>query len=87
MKGSKSSRHGDDFTMSAKRNQSADEGAESQRRTPSRIKLPGFLIEDEVGLGDVVKRATSLVGLAPCGGCAQRAATLNRAVAFVPRHR
>jgi hypothetical protein len=49
-----------------------------------RVRLPGFLVEVEenVGLGDVIKRATSAVGLKPCGGCARRASALNRWVVF-----
>jgi hypothetical protein len=41
------------------------------------VRLPGFTADTDVGLGDVIKRATSLVGIKPCGGCVERAATLN----------
>jgi hypothetical protein len=44
--------------------------------------LPGFVKEEEVGLGDVIKRATSSAGIRPCGGCLGRAATLNRWMVF-----
>lgn len=47
-------------------------------RSSYRMRLPGFLVGTEVGLGDVIKRATLAVGIKPCGGCEQRAATLNR---------
>jgi hypothetical protein len=50
-----------------------------------RIRLPGFVAEHDVGLGDVIKRATSAIGLRPCGGCARRAATLNRWLVFTGR--
>jgi hypothetical protein len=44
-----------------------------------RMRLPGFIgAGREVGLGDVVGRATSLVGLRPCGACSRRAEALNR---------
>lgn len=33
------------------------------------IRLPGFLNENEIGMGDAIKRATSYLGVAPCGGC------------------
>jgi hypothetical protein len=46
------------------------------------VRLPGFLNEDEIGLGDVLKRVTSYVGLAPCGGCQARASTLNSWLVF-----
>jgi hypothetical protein len=49
---------------------------------PHRIRLPGFITETEVGLGDVIKRATSLAGIRPCGSCLERAATLNRWMVF-----
>ncbi len=50
-----------------------------------RIRLPGFLVDAPIGLGDVIKRATSAVGIAPCGGCDSRAATLNRWIVFTTR--
>lgn len=51
-------------------------------RQPRRIRLPGFVPDEEVGLGDVIKRATTLIGIRPCRGCDQRAAGLNRRVVF-----
>lgn len=53
-------------------------------KAPYRVRLPGFLVHEEVGLGDVVKRATSYVGIRPCGGCEGRAAGLSRRVVFSP---
>ena len=50
-----------------------------------RVRLPGFLSEDEIGLGDVIKRATSYFGVKPCGGCQGRAETLNRWMSFSGR--
>jgi hypothetical protein len=52
---------------------------------PYRLRLPGFILDEEIGLGDVIKRMTSAVGIKPCGGCARRAATLNRWIAFAGR--
>ena len=46
------------------------------------VRIPGFLADSEVGLGDVIKRATSAAGIRPCGPCRERAATLNRWMAF-----
>ncbi len=51
-------------------------------REPHRVRLPGFLVEEEIGLGDVIKRATSAVGIRPCSGCERRAAALNRWLVF-----
>ena len=53
---------------------------------PKKVRLPGFLVDEDVGLGEVIKRATSWAGITPCGGCARRAATLNRRVVFTPRN-
>ena len=47
-----------------------------------RVRLPGFVRDEEIGLGDVVKRMTYAAGIRPCGGCQKRAATLNRRVIF-----
>jgi hypothetical protein len=47
-----------------------------------RVRLPGFLLEKEVGLGDVIKRATYAIGIKPCRGCERRAETLNNWVRF-----
>lgn len=54
-------------------------------RPAHRLRLPGFIIDEDVGLGDAVKRMTYAVGIRPCGGCEQRAATLNRWFAFSGR--
>jgi hypothetical protein len=47
-----------------------------------RVRLPGFIKEEEIGLGDVVKRATYAMGIKPCGGCEKRAAALNHWMVF-----
>ena len=52
---------------------------------PQRLRLPGFIKEEAIGLGDLMKRATSYVGIKPCGGCERRAAALNRWVVFTGR--
>jgi hypothetical protein len=46
------------------------------------MRLPGFLTEQDVGLGQVIKRATASLGIRPCGGCERRAAALDRWVVF-----
>ena len=50
--------------------------------TPYKVRLPGFITGEEVGLGDVVQRMTYAMGIKPCGGCEQRAAALNRWMVF-----
>ena len=47
-----------------------------------RVRLPGFLVEEEIGLGDVIKLATYAIGIKPCAGCQRRAAALNRWMRF-----
>lgn len=54
---------------------------------PRKIRLPGFLVEHEVGLGEVIKKATYAVGITPCAGCARRAAAMDRWILFSPRSR
>ncbi|MFG2918067.1 hypothetical protein ACGF0D_34905 [Kitasatospora sp. NPDC048298] len=59
-------------------------GEKSDRRdqaagsAPRRVRLPGFVTDQDIGLGDAVKRVTSTLGIRPCGGCERRAAALNR---------
>jgi hypothetical protein len=55
-------------------------------RDPYRVRLPGFVSEEDVGLGEAIKRATSTVGISPCGGCGRRATALNRWMVFSGRH-
>ena len=31
-----------------------------------RVRLPGFLVEEDIGLGDVIKRVTYAMGVKPC---------------------
>jgi hypothetical protein len=52
-----------------------------------RVRLPGFVSDEETGLGDALKRMTSTFGIRPCGSCRRRAATLNRWVTFDGRPR
>jgi hypothetical protein len=51
-------------------------------RPARRIRLPGFVVEGEIGLGDVVKHATYAMGIKPCSGCEKRASALNRWMVF-----
>jgi hypothetical protein len=65
--------------MAKKRNKTKPEVEE---RAAHRMRLPGFLVEEEVGLGDLIKRVTYVMGIKPCRGCEKRAATLNRWMTF-----
>ena len=62
------------------------EGANQQSERPAHsVRLPGFVTDKDIGLGDVVKRMTYAVGVRPCGGCEGRAAALNRWMTFSGR--
>ena len=58
---------------------------DTSKHLPHRIRLPGFITDEEIGLGDVIKRTTSYFGMQPCGGCGRRAAVLNRWLVFTNR--
>jgi hypothetical protein len=49
---------------------------------PYRVHLPGFIGDQDIGLGDVIKRATYAIGVKPCGSCQSRATALNRWMVF-----
>lgn len=51
------------------------------------IPIPWMREGEQVGAGDVVKRATQAVGIQPCGGCQRRRRALNRRIVFVGRRR
>ena len=55
-----------------------DDQFEKDKRLPYKVRLPGFISDEDIGLGDVIKGVTSAIGIRPCGGCAHRAAALNR---------
>jgi hypothetical protein len=60
---------------------------EKRERLPHRVRLPGFVSDEEIGLGDVIKHATHYFGIRPCGGCERRATALNRWAVFTGRRR
>ena len=62
-----------------------DEAPHQGDRPPHRVRLPGFIADGEIGMGDVIKRATSYLGKHPCGGCERRADALNRWLVFTDR--
>ena len=70
-----------------KKEEAKDDEAESKEYLPHRVRLPGFILEEDVGLGSVVKRVTSTFGVRPCGGCEKRAAKLNRWLRFTSSRR
>lgn len=61
------------------------DNAEQNERQPYRVRLPGFITDADVGLGDAIKRVTSTFGIQPCSGCERRAVALNRWFVFTDR--
>jgi hypothetical protein len=59
-----------------------DSSNQEEAHHPYRVHLPGFITNEEVGLGDLIKRATSVIGIQPCSRCEQRATMLNRWITF-----
>ena len=51
---------------------------DQDERKPYRVRVPGFIHDQDIGLGDIIKRATYTIGVKPCGGCQRRATVLNR---------
>ena len=49
-----------------------------ERHQPYQVRLPGFVADRPVGLGDAVSGVTEAFGFRPCGGCARRGDALNR---------
>ena len=78
--------HGESTREVSKLDEERQPEAAEPTRKPYRMRLPGFTSGEEVGLGEVIKRATSAIGVRPCGGCERRAAALNRWMTFSGRH-
>ncbi|HEV2897363.1 MAG TPA: hypothetical protein VGX71_05880 [Pseudaminobacter sp.] len=54
-------------------------------RPPHQVRLPGFIGNEEIGVGDVMKRTASYFGIQSCGGCERRRGALNRWMVFTKR--
>jgi hypothetical protein len=69
-------------------NERKENSPRESKREPYRIRLPGFILDEDIGLGDAIKRVTYTMGIRPGGdcGCEHRASVLNRWVIFSPRH-
>ena len=59
-----------------------DKNRGATKPEPHRVRLPGFVRDEEIGLGDAVKRVTHAMGIRACAGCEPRAAALNRWMVF-----
>jgi hypothetical protein len=47
-----------------------------------KVRLPGFVSDEQIGLGDVITRFTHMAGIEPCRGCTGRARALNQWITF-----
>lgn len=63
-----------------------NETAES-KSAPYNVRLPGFIRDEDVGLGDAIRRVTYAFGIRSCAGCERRAGSLNRWLVFTGRAR
>jgi hypothetical protein len=70
-----------------KKEAKSEAAVDKSERRPHRVRLPGFVSDEDIGLGDIIKRATYAVGIKPCGGCERRAAALNRWMVFSGRRK
>lgn len=52
---------------------------------PYQVRLPGFITDKDIGLGDVVKSVTYAAGIKPCSDCERRASALNSKLVFSSR--
>ena len=59
--------------------------ADDRRQPKHTVQLPRLSTDESVGLGQVVKRITSSLGVRPCRPCEQRAARLDQWLQFSPR--
>jgi hypothetical protein len=63
-----------------------DKNKSTDQHQPHRMRLPGFITDREIGLGDIIKRTTYTLGIKPCPSCERRAAALNRWVVFTGQY-
>nr|WP_281720557.1 hypothetical protein [Nitrosomonas nitrosa] len=54
-------------------------------RKPHCVRLPGFITQEDIGLGDAIKSFTRAMGIQSCAGCERRAALLNSWFVFSGR--
>ncbi len=75
-----------EFTQNIiKKEETRNNQVDKTKGQPYRVRLPGFISDEEIGLGDAIKRVTSSIGIKPCGGCERRASALNRLLVFSGR--
>ncbi len=48
------------------------------------VRLPRFIVKEPLGLGQIVKRMTSAIGVQPCGPCERRANRMDQWLRVLP---
>jgi len=72
-------------TTGERKGRERTETTNASDRPAHEVRLPGFVTDEQVGLGEAIGRLTSYIGVRPCGGCKRRAAALNRWMVFNKR--
>jgi len=66
-----------------KKPQPSQPGDQKPQPPAHTVQLPGFVIEKDIGLGSVIKRATYAMGFrGHCAGCERRAQKLDQWMRF-----
>jgi hypothetical protein len=60
----------------------ADDQLAQPANPPIRLRLPGFVKDEDIGLGDFIGRIAYAIHIDPCSSCKNRASYLNRRVVF-----
>lgn len=55
---------------------------DTRNKTLAPARLSGFIKEEGIGLGDIIKGVAYQMGIEPCAGREKRAAALNRWMRF-----
>ena len=63
----------------------ASSNASGRDRKPLTVRVPRFVADSEIGLGEAIRRVTATAGVKACGGCIRRARALDRRFTLAPR--
>lgn len=74
-----------DDGMTEEYDRECDADSPRSQSQEARVRLPGFINDEDVGLGDAIRRVTDSAGIRRCRGCDRRAEILNRWVKFAGR--
>jgi hypothetical protein len=66
-------------------NKSTGQASATTVRRPYRLLVPWTIKRDEVGLGDIIRKAASSIGFKHCDACERRAGRINEWIVFSTR--